>query len=46
MTPEQKKRNARTGWILASVALQFGLGLCKRGLGAGTLGGAHPRHRR
>ena len=27
MTPEQKKRNARTGWILASVAIAFFIGV-------------------
>jgi hypothetical protein len=30
MTPEQKKANARTGWILASVALIFFVGFMAR----------------
>jgi hypothetical protein len=30
MTPEQKKANARTGWILATVAVTFFLGFMAR----------------
>ena len=30
MTPEQKKANQRTGWILASVAVVFFLGFMAR----------------
>lgn len=30
LTPEQKKANARTGWILASIALIFFVGFMAR----------------
>jgi hypothetical protein len=30
LSPEQKRRNARLGWILASVALVFALGFIAR----------------
>jgi hypothetical protein len=29
-TPEQQRRNARLGWILASIALLFALGFVAR----------------